>query len=55
MKHNDYGLRALLVLCLLLTGLASRADNFLQNADNYTCMQMGMDGISCYVRACLAF
>lgn len=34
-----------LVACLLLVSINSRADNFMQNADNYTCMLMGLDKI----------
>ena len=42
MKQHYLGLRLLLVFSLLLTGLGARGDNFMQNSDNYTCMQMGM-------------
>ena len=45
MKQRFLGFRLLLVLGLLLIGMGARGDNFMQNSDNYTCMQMGMDKI----------
>lgn len=49
MKH-DFNLkrrlmRLILLACVLAVSQGTRADDFLQNPDNYTCTQLGMDKI----------